>query len=343
MRRKAVGAVIILLVLGLLGAYQLYSWIYTANTALNEEVVIYLPRETSYDALKDTLLSNTVLENYTSFDWTAKLMKSRENRTFHGRYVIHPGMSNRQILQKLRISDQNPLMVTISTGRTMADIYRVLSLQLEADSLAIQSAFESEETSKKTGAASEQLIALIIPNSYEMFWTATPRQIADRFITEHEKFWNANGRKQKCDRLSITPFECSTLASIVEKESNIHTERPTIAGVYLNRLERGIPLQADPTVVFAVGDFDIRRVLNRHLEIDSPYNTYKNAGLPPGPICMPSISSIDAVLNAEDHDFLFFCAKPGYSGEHLFAKTNREHERNARVYRNWLDNQKIKS
>jgi UPF0755 protein len=174
-----------------------------------------------------------------------------------------------------------------------------------------------------------------------MYWNIDAQGFLSRMKSEYDKFWSQNDRPALLEASDLTKNEVSTLASIVEKESNLASERPTIARVYLNRIEQGILLQADPTVVFAVGDFEIRRVLNVHLEIDSPYNTYKYAGLPPGPICMPSKSSLDAVLKAEPHDYIFFCAKPGYNGAHSFAKTNAQHERNAAEYRRWLNQERI--
>ena len=175
-----------------------------------------------------------------------------------------------------------------------------------------------------------------------MNWNIAPEAIADRMEKEHQFFWSQNNRLQKAKEIGLSPTEVYTLASIVEKESQSKIERPIIAGLYLNRLKTGIPLQADPTVVFAVGDFTLRRVLNKHLEIDSPYNTYRFTGLPPGPICMPSISSLDAILNAEKHRYLYMCAKPDNSGLHVFAESLSEHNVNANRYRRWLNQRGIR-
>jgi UPF0755 protein len=182
---------------------------------------------------------------------------------------------------------------------------------------------------------------MFIPNTYQFFWNTDPKDFLNRMKREHDKFWTKE-RLEKAKKIGLTPEEVFTLASIVEKETLAKEEKPVIASVYLNRLKRDMLLQADPTVVYAAKDFGIQRVLNKHLKIDSPYNTYKNKGLPPGPICMPDVGTIDSVLNAKDTDYLFFCAKPNGHGRHAFAKTNRQHVNNANRYRKWLNKNKIR-
>jgi UPF0755 protein len=179
-------------------------------------------------------------------------------------------------------------------------------------------------------------MAMFIPNTYEFYWTTSAEEFGDRMKKEYEAFWNEE-RQGKARNLNMTPTEVATLAAIVQEESNKKSEKPRIAGVYINRLRKGMPLQADPTVKFAAGDVTLRRILNRHLEIDSPYNTYKNAGLPPGPITFPEIQSLEAVLNFEEHNLYYFCAKEDFSGYHNFARTHAEHERNAARYHSALD------
>ncbi|HFB99774.1 MAG TPA: endolytic transglycosylase MltG, partial [Phaeodactylibacter sp.] len=199
----------------------------------------------------------------------------------------------------------------------------------------------NQEFINKLGFKKETLISLFIPNTYEFFWNTNAKQFFEKMKKEQGIFWKKNNREKKAADLNMTKAEVYTLASIVERETNQNDEKKRIAGVYLNRLKKGILLQADPTVVFATRDFAARRVLNRHINFDSPYNTYKYAGLPPGPISMASISSIDAVLNAEKHSYLYFCAKPDNSGHHAFAKTLAGHNRNANKFRNWLNKQRI--
>ena len=212
---------------------------------------------------------------------------------------------------------------------------------IEADSNAIHKAMIDQTLLSRRGIEAPAAISLYIPNTYEFFWDSDALDFISRMEKEYDRFWNES-RSQQAELLDMSRAEVATLASIVEKESNLKSERPTIAGVYHNRLRAGIPLQADPTAVFGLGDFTIRRVLYKHLDVDTPYNTHMHKGLPPGPICMPSISSLEAVLTPEDHDYIFFCAKPGYNNGHLFAVTNAQHERNARVYHRWLNSEGIK-
>ena len=192
----------------------------------------------------------------------------------------------------------------------------------------------------KYGVNLSTVLTLFIPNTYQVYWNSSPESILSRFVSEKDKFYTS-AKKKKLKKLDLSADEVYTLASIVQKETLVNEEKPRVAGVYINRLKRGQLLQADPTVVFANQDFTIKRVLNRHLEIDSPYNTYKYAGLPPGPICMPDVSSIDAVLNYEKHKYLYFCASPDNSGKHQFARTLIEHNKNADRYRAYLNKLRI--
>jgi UPF0755 protein len=202
-------------------------------------------------------------------------------------------------------------------------------------------AFTNPENIKSNNLTFESAATIFLPNTYQLYWNISAQGFYERMLSEYKKFWSAKGREDKAGTLGLSKTECSILASIVQKETNLKDEKSIIAGVYLNRIKRGMPLQADPTVVFAVGDFSIKRVLNKHLLFDSPYNTYLNVGLPPGPICLPETSSIDAVLNAQEHKYLYFCAKPGYDGAHLFATNLINHNRNAQIYQQWLNREGI--
>jgi UPF0755 protein len=214
--------------------------------------------------------------------------------------------------------------------------------ELEQDSLDFLHHFLSNSNLKELGLDSSTLLTSFIPNTYEVKWNTSPEKWMGRMASEADKFWDSEKRKDKLASIAMTKQQVYTLASIVEKESNLKTERPAVAGVYINRLKQGMKLQADPTVVFATGDFELRRILHSHLKLDSPYNTYMYEGLPPGPIYMPSVNSIDAVLNAEKHQYVFFCAKPGYNSGHVFAKTLAEHNRNADAYQEWLTKEGVK-
>ena len=208
-------------------------------------------------------------------------------------------------------------------------------MNIEADSADIAALLKDEETAKKYGFNKQTFCSMFIPNTYEFWWNTSAEEFVQRMADEYKKFWN-DDRKAKANELGLSQSQVSTLASIVESETQKNDEKARIAGVYINRLKKDWLLQADPTVVFAAGDFTIKRILNKHLEINSPYNTYKYKGLPPGPICIPSTTSIDAVLNYEHHNYMYFCAKEDFSGYHNFATTNAQHEANARRYHDAL-------
>jgi UPF0755 protein len=249
-------------------------------------------------------------------------------------------MGNKDLISILRAGLQTPVKVTFTGFRTPSQLAQRISKQIEADSVEIVAAFSNNELVEEFGFSTETFIAMFIPNTYEFFWNTDADGFFKRMKREHEAFWN-EARIEKAKKLNMSKTQVSTLASIVEEETVNRDERPRVAGVYINRIERGMPLQADPTIKFALGDFTIRRILTKHLSVDSPYNTYKNRGLPPGPINAPSISSIDAVLNYEVHKYLYFCAKSDFSGYHAFARTLTEHNKNAREYQRALNRERI--
>ena len=266
----------------------------------------------------------------TYFEWLAK--RSQYDKNVHpGRYVLTDGMTNQQLINMLRMGYQTPVKVVFHNIRTVEQLAKRVSEQIEADSASIVKAIRQSDTIDAT---------YFIPNTYEFYWNIDADDFIERMIAEYKIFWNEQ-RLQKAKSKKLTQRQVSILASIVDKETTKTSEMPTIAGVYLNRLNKRWPLQADPTLIYAIGDYNIRRVLDVHKKIDSPYNTYKYAGLPPGPICIPSIAAIDAVLNAEKHHFYYFCAKEDMSGYHVFAKNIDEHNRNAEKYRKALNRNKI--
>ena len=317
-----------------------YYFLYGPNTTIDKYELL-IRENTSYDVIKTELTDKAVLSNATTFDVVAGLMKYKKSEVPTGRYVIEKGMSNRSLITKLRSGDQDPIKLTFNSVRTIQELAGLLSKSISTDSLTLLNSFLNPVMLAEYGLNPQTAMTLFIPNTYEVFWNISPEKLIKRMKKENEDFWN-NDRIKKAGALNLSKEQVYTLASIVEKESNNEKERPTIAGVYLNRLRIGDKLRADPTVVFAVGDFELRRVLFQHLNFDSPYNTYMYAGLPPGPIYMPSKSSIDAVLNYEVHEYFFFCAKPGYDSEHSFAKTAEQHQRNANIYHAWLTNEGIK-
>ncbi len=337
--KTLLGALLVLLIVAGIIGYKAYQWIQGPN--VKDSAILYIPTGTSHTGLTDMMREQDFLADPSSYERVAGWMKFDEQPVKPGRYEIQKGWSNRQLVNVLRSGRQAPVKVTFNNVRTITELSGQITENLEIDSIQFLTHVLSPENLAKWGYTRETILSLFIPNTYEMFWTTSTDALISRMQKENEFFWQQDDRADKAAALSMTPEEVYTLASIVEKETQAAHERPRVAGLYLNRIEKNIPLQADPTVVFAVGNFELRRVLNKHLEMDSPYNTYKFAGLPPGPIYMPSISSIDAVLNAEDHKYLYMCARPDNSGLHAFAENIREHNNNANRYRRWLDQRGI--
>jgi UPF0755 protein len=236
------------------------------------------------------------------------------------------------LIRKLRNGSQQAVKVILNLEREPMNVAAKAARFLETDSLSLVRLFQNEAFLDSIGYSKETLQTLFIPNTYELYWNASPREFVARMIKEHDRFWKADGRLEKAKAKGLTPAEVYTLASIVYSESLAKSEQPRIAGLYLNRIRQGMKLQSDPTAVFATRAFGIKRVLNEHIQFEHPYNTYANYGLPPGPITMPSVSAIDAVLNPESHDYVYMCAKGDNSGLHNFAKTLAGHSRNIAVY-----------
>ena len=330
--------IIAALVVGLL----FRQWIWGAN--VKEDLAtteLKIPTGAGYYDVLELLKKNKILYNYASFDFLSGVMKYKKDKVAPGRYILKPGMSNRELISMLRAGIQTPLNITFNNVRTVEELVGKISDYIEADSADIVKLLHDSAYIADLGYNKYNILTMFIPNTYQFFWNTDAEEFIERMQKEHDKFWNEE-RMEKAAKLGLKPDEVFTLASIVEKETLAGEEKPVIASVYLNRLKKDMLLQADPTVVYAVQDFGIKRVLNKHLKIDSPYNTYKHKGLPPGPICMPDIGTIDSVLNAKETDYLFFCAKPNGRGRHAFAKTSRQHINNANRYRRWLNANKIK-
>lgn len=317
--------------------YQLYQFVFQEN--VRSDYVLLIHKNDSYKSIEAQLENDAVLHSIRAFKWVAKKKKYPENIK-PGRYKLAKGMTTNELVNRLRSGAQSPVDITFNNVRFKEDLAGKVSKYIIADSLSILQLFSDSVQIKKWGFTPENFRAMFIPNTYEMYWTTTAEEFAQRMNAEYKKFWNET-RRQKAKTINISPEEVSILASIVQSETIKKDELSRVAGLYVNRLHKGIPLQADPTVKYALGDFSIKRVLNKHLEIDSPYNTYKYAGLPPGPICFPELTTLDAVLNYEKHKYIFMCAKDDFSGYHNFAITNAQHERNAAKYRAALDKKKI--
>ena len=299
---------------------------------------LYIGSRADYQSLTDSLLPR--LRHHWAFVVYARRINLPE--TFKpGHYVLEPGMSVIRVARMLKLGLQTPVRVSINNARIPAQLAQKLARQIDADSTAIMQVLTSPEVARGVGFDSVTLFSMFIPNTYEFYWTVTPEEFVQRMKREYDRFWTP-GRDALRERSGLSRLEVMTLASIVYEETRKTDEMPRIAGVYVNRLRKGMPLQADPTVKYAMQDFGLRRILHKHLKYESPYNTYRNKGLPPSPICMPGIDAIDAVLNFEEHDYLFFCARATFDGYHNFARTLREHNANARAYSAELNRRKIK-
>ncbi|MBK9389891.1 MAG: endolytic transglycosylase MltG, partial [Bacteroidetes bacterium] len=272
-------------------------------------------------------------------NWLAN-KKSYPENIKPGRYIIKEPLSANELINILRSGRQTPVRITFNNIRTLNQLAGKFGRQLETDSVQVLDFFSDEANYRNDGFSRETIISLFIPDTYEFFWNTGSEGIYQRLLMEYEKFWNEQ-RISKAKEKGLSRVEVSILASIIDDEVTKKSEKPKIAGVYLNRLKRGIPLQACPTIKFAMNDFTITRVLKVHLATESPYNTYKYRGFPPGPIGCPSIEGIDAVLNAEEHEYLFFAAKADFSGYHNFSRTLSEHNRYAAEYQRELNKRKI--
>jgi len=320
----------------LIGGYA-YVKVFKSNVNIGAEKSLYFPSNASLDALKDSL--KPYLKDMTSFELLAK--KKNLKKPKGGRYIIKPGMSNNDLVNMFRSGSQKPIKVVFNNQATLKALAKRVSEQLEADEGSLYKAFTDSEFLKANGFNTKTAIAMYLPNSYDMYWNASPEKFRKKMLAAYKKFWNKS-RLAKAKKINLSPTKVVALASIVNAESVKADERPRIAGVYLNRLRKGMKLEADPTVKYAYKqkygeDAVIKRVLNKDKKIKSPYNTYMYAGLPPGPINMPDISSIDAVLNSEKHNYIFFCASVKRMGYHEFSKTNAQHERYAKKYHDYVN------
>ncbi len=324
-------------------AYFVYSAMFKPNTSFNNEnAYVFIPTGADYNEVKAQL--EPLLLDIDAFDALAKQKKYTANIKA-GRYEIKRGMSNNDIINSIR-SNNIPIKVSFNNQETLEKLAGRIANQIEADSLSLIETMTSEAFYEKSGFSKQTALGMYIPNSYEFFWNTSAEEFRDRMLKEYNRFWN-DSRNAKAKALNMSRDKVMALASIVYEESKQASEQPRIAGVYMNRLRIGMPLQADPTLKFAAYQLPqykntvIKRVLNIHKEIESPYNTYMNAGLPPGLIAMPDISAIDAVLNYEKHNYLYFAADAKRLGFHKFAKTLSQHNVNAREYQRYLSAQGI--
>ncbi len=333
---------IVLLVLATAGAgYLLFQIIYKPNvwTPDDNNVSIYIPTGSDFNDVKQLLFEKGLVVHRNNFIWWAEVKKYPE-LIKPGHYVIKNNISNNELVGLLRSGNQVPVDVIFNNIRDIYQLAGVVSKQIEADSVSIVNELTSANILSSMDLTDETIATIFIPNTYEFYWNTNASGFVQRMYEEYLGFWNAD-RTNKAKELDMTITQVVTLASIVEKETNMDSEKPMLAGVYINRLKNNWRLQADPTLIFALNDYTIKRVLTAHTEFDSPYNTYIYGGLPPGPICIPSISSVDAVLNNTNDGYFYFCAKDDMSGYHVFARSNAQHNRNARKYQKALNKLKI--
>ena len=342
-RKKIVSIVLVVVfILGVIGGYigyTLYQRFMGANVT-SEREYLYIPTGSDFDDLMQNLVDNNIVEDTASFHWVAR-QKEYPSRVKAGKYKLEEGMNNRTLLNLLGAGLQEPVNLRFQNIRLKENFAAHLAKQLEPDSATFSAILNNDTLAQEHGFTTENIFTMFIPNTYEFYWNTSSEEFFDRMANEYDTFWN-DERKAKADSVGLSPIEVSILASIVKGEALHVDEMPEIAGLYINRLRRGMLLQADPTVIFATQDFSIRRVLNRHLRTPSPYNTYIHKGLPPGPIMMPSIASIDAVLNFNEHQYIYMCAKDDFSGYHNFATNMRDHLVNARKFQRALDERNIK-
>jgi UPF0755 protein len=332
--KKLIGILLALVVL--VGAAVAWIFLGPATGFSTPKETIYIrSNAATKGAVLDSLRTNRIIKNETAFSFLAdrlnywKLIKP-------GKYDIRKGTSLMSIVRMLRNGQQTPVNLVITKLRTKEELARLAGSRFEFDSAHMMAYLNNGDSLKKYNVDPEASLALVLPDTYTYFWNTTPARVYKKLADESAKFWSEE-RKQKARAHGLTPIQAYTLASIIEEETNAHAEKGHIASVYLNRMKKGMPLQADPTVKFALKDFSLKRIYQKHLAIESPYNTYRNQGLPPGPICTPSRKTIDAVLNSPATDYLYFVASPKFDGTHTFSATYDEHLKRAREYQEALN------
>lgn len=338
--KKAFSTLILfILVVGGYYAWRTWKKVYGPATGFaDKEQVLLIPTGADMAQMQDSLQAGDIVSDIRLFRWVATRKKYERIRP--GRYVVPKGMSMNDLVNKLRSGDQDPVRITFNNIRNLPQLAGQMAKYIEADSLEVLTAIMDPATIRKLGFNQATIISLFLPNTYEVWWTTTPDQLMERMAREYKQFWNAE-RRAKAGALGLSQSEVGTLASIVQAETGKASDAPKIASVYLNRLRIGMPLQADPTLVYALGLDSLNRVLHSDKRVDSPYNTYTHAGLPPGPINLPEPRFIDAVLNPAKTDYLYFCAREDLSGYSNFSTTYQQHLVHARRYQKALNERGI--
>jgi UPF0755 protein len=332
---------VLVITLALVTLFQTLKKIYMPNVIIrgHQSAYVYIPTGSGIEDVCNILYRNNYIINRNSFEWLAERKKYNKHIKA-GRYKIKNRMSNNNLINLLRSGKQEPVKLTFNNIRTIEQMAGFAGNHLEADSISIIHLLKDNLFLSFFGYNRETAFAIFIPNTYELFWNTNAEGFLKRMIYENQRFWKGE-HEQQAKEIGLTPTEVMTLASIIDNESNMVSEYPVIAGVYMNRLRRNMPLQADPTIKFIMGNFSLKRIFHKQTEINSPYNTYINKGLPPGPISMASLKAIESVLNYEKHSYLYFCAKSDFSGYHAFARTLIQHNQNAIAYQNALNKKRI--
>lgn len=324
----------------LCSAATIYYLFFTPAFHTQKKSYIYIRPNDSFECVCTQIDPHTKTSFATAFKLLAKV-KGYDQHLRSGRYEIKDGEHVFALMHRLATRQQSPVNLIVPSVRTTQKLAAALSTRIMLDSATIASALTDSTTCTRLGYNTENIVTLFIPDTYQVYWDINLEQFLQRMKKEHTRFWNEK-RQNQAKEIGLTPNEVTILASIVDEETAKNDEKPIVAGLYLNRLKKGMLLQADPTVKFACGDFGLRRILHKHLTVDSPYNTYLREGLPPAPIRIPSISGIESVLNHAKHNYLYMCAKEDFSGRHNFAVTLREHQNNALRYQRELNRRNIK-
>ena len=336
--RNILIAIVTVLLVGIAGIAHIYYYFFAQPFQITETVYLYIDRDDNIDSVYQKMVEVGNPKQMHGFE---SLVKYKGYTPKTGRYAIKPTDNMRYLHRRLSMGYQTPVRLTVGSVRTLDRMARNVARQLMIDSAEVARLMTDTSYIHGMGYTNETLPTLFIPNTYEVYWDMTAEEFMQRMLKENKAFWN-DKRLQQAQSIGLTPVEVATLASIVEEETANQAEKPMVAGLYLNRLKRGMLLQADPTVKFSMQDFGLKRILFKHLEVDSPYNTYKYAGLPPGPIRVPSFQGLESVLNYSKHNYLYMCAKEDFSGTHNFAVTSAQHAANARRYQQALNRRGIR-
>ena len=340
-KRTFIRRVMALFVVLLLAAgFWAYRMVLASNFSIKETTYVYVDSQKNFNDLCNQLKDSASCKSLASFKQLAYLI-GYPDKMKTGRYAIEPGTGNLRLLKNLIGGLQSPIRITFNNIRLRTDLAQRLDDQLMVTKDELLTRFADSTYCAELSFTTETIQCMFIPNTYELYWDITPDNFMKRMQKEYKAFWTAD-RLAKAAKIGITPVQVSVLASIVEEETAKADEMGMVAGLYLNRLQINMPLQADPTVKYAVGDVTLKRIMFEHLQVESPYNTYKHTGLPPGPIRVPSIKGINAVLNHDQHNYIYMCAKEDFSGRHNFASTLAEHAKNANRYRAELNRRQIK-